>query len=149
MVSRLSISFRMVPLYAFLIILIILNVFIGMNNNSFDYWSPMIDFPNDLISWFLAGLYVVLLFFFLAFIRAKVTNLSFSDLKREIPHSDRWENIQFIFVLLNIFLPILVGLLYTFDVIKPGIYILLLNIWLIINFIPDIVFHLYLVIRPN
>lgn len=143
MVSRLSITVRMLPLYIFLIILLILNLYLGINNNSFDYWALMVDFPNDLIQWFLAGLFVVLLFFFLAYVRAKITDVSFSGLKRKIPHSDRWENVQFTLVLLNIFLPILIGLLLSFNTINPEFYILLLNIWLIINFLPDIGFHLY------
>ena len=143
MVSRLSITFRMLPLYVFLVILVVLNLFLGINDKSFDYWVSMINFPSDLISWFLAGVYVVLLFFFLAYIRAKIIHLSFSGLKREIPQSDRWENIQFIFVFLNILIPILIGLLLTFVVIKPELFILLLNIWLITNFLPDIGYHIY------
>ncbi|MHA1989014.1 MAG: hypothetical protein ACW98D_20530 [Promethearchaeota archaeon] len=143
MVSKLSITKRMIPLYVFLGIILILNYYLEINNQTFDYWASMINFPEDLISWFFAGFFVVLLFFFLAYVRAKVTQLSFSDLKRDIPHSDRWENIQFIFVILNILIPIGIGLLFTFLIIDVEQFVLLLNVWLLTNFLPDTLFYLY------
>jgi hypothetical protein len=139
----------MLPLYIFLAIIIGFNYILGTNGKTFDYWATMINFPDDLLSWFLAGLFVVLLFFFLAYARAKVTQLSFSDLKREIPHSDSWENIQFIFVILNIILPIIIGLLFSFVFINTDQFILLLNLWLVINFIPDTLFFLYWLASSN
>jgi hypothetical protein len=149
MISKLTILKRMLPLYIFLVIIIGFNYILGINGSTFDYWAAMINFPDDILSWFLAGLFVVLLFFFLAFLRAKVTQLSFSDLKREIPHSDSWENIQFIFIILNIIIPIIIGLLFSFLFINADQFILLLNLWLITNFIPDTLFFLYWLSSSN
>lgn len=148
MVSKISLSLRMIPFYILFIVIVSLNFFLGLNGNSFDYWTPMINFPEDIISWFLAGVYVVLLFFGLAYIRAKVVHLSFSNLNREIPQTDTWETIQFLFVILNIFVPIIIGLLLTFNTIDTQLFILLLNAWLICNFIPDSIYYVkWMIVR--
>ena len=147
---RMSLTLRTIPLVIYCLVLAVLIFRIDHLEIAFDFWTPMINFPANLVSWVLAGIYVVLLCLLLAFVRLLIIRFSFSSMNRNIPHTDRWENIQLVLMIFNIIIPIIIGFLYSFALISAYIFQFSLSIWIFINFIPDFLYYIWwLIIDPS
>lgn len=148
MTSKVSLMIRMIPSLLYLGVVTIL-LAVGFSGGMFDFWAPMIQFPEDLVSWFVAGVYVVMTSLLLVFGRLIITQLSFQGLGESIPHPDRWENIQFYLILLNVLVPALIGVIYSLDIVNAETFQLLLLGWILLNFLPDLVYFVrWLVVGP-
>ena len=143
MISKFALSLRMVPTTVLLTVIVGSAYLLDQMGSSFDFWAKMVNFPADLLSWGLTGSFVVLFFLLLGLVRANVTRISFGGLGALIPQTDSWEDLQFKIILLNIIVPIFIGLIFSFEFLSSANYILLLFSWMVANFLPDYLYYLY------
>lgn len=134
---RLNYALRTIPLVLYGLIIIYVSMFL-----SFDFWTPMINLQKNFISWFLAGVYNVLLVFLLLYIRLMVIRFSFQDLNERIPHSDTWEHLQFYVTILFTLLVIVNGLLLTVSMFTATIFQTFQIGLIVIPLLIDLFFHL-------
>ncbi|MHA2366487.1 MAG: hypothetical protein ACXAC7_21200 [Candidatus Hodarchaeales archaeon] len=102
----------------------------------------MIDFPADLLSWLIAGLYVVLFCVIVFLIRLTIVKYSFQGLNEDIPQTDRWESIQTLFFFGNFIFPAVIGIFFSIDFLSVDLYTWFLIFWIVINFLPDFGYYL-------
>ena len=143
MITKSNLTIRYIPLLLYLIILYIFMFISNTTGDLFDFWITMINFPEDLTNWLIAGVYVVLFSVLLAVIRLQIIKYSFQGLNENIPQTDLWESIQFMLLVSSVLVPIIIGLLYSFDQISAIFYQWFLAIWIIINFLPDFSYYFY------
>lgn len=133
---RLNYTLRTLPLLLYGVLIISSSLL-----SSFDFWTPMINLNKNIINWFLAGVFNVILVFSLLYIRLMIIQFSFQDLNDKIPHTDTWEHLQFYVTILFTLLVIINGLLLTIfvftDVTFQTVQISLIMVPLLI----DLVFH--------
>ena len=146
MISRLNLTIRYIPLIGYIAILYLV-YFSVQPRKTFDFWAPMIFIPDNLLSWFLAGIYVVLLCSVISFIRIFLIKVSFQNLNENIPQSDSWESMQLLLILVNIAIPSFIGFFYSFNTFTTEIYQLLLAILILINFLPDFSYYFYWLLK--
>lgn len=102
----------------------------------------MININENILNWFLAGLFNVVLVFLFLYIRLLIIRFSFEDLNEKIPHSDSWELIQFYITILFTILVIVNGLFFTFFLYGGPIFQQIEILLIMVPFIVDLLFHL-------
>lgn len=133
---RLNYAIRTIPLLIYALILIYFSLF------PFDFWSPMIDINKNILNWFMAGVFNVVLMFLFFYIRLMIIRLSFQNMNRNIPHTDFWEKVQFMITVLFLILVIVNGLLLTLFVTSEKTFQSLQTCILVIPLLIDLLFHL-------
>ena len=133
---RLNYAIRTIPLLIYAFILFYVSLI------SFDFWSPMININKSIFNWFLAGVFNVIFIFLFFYIRLMIIRLSFQNMNRNIPHTDFWEQLQFIITILFLILVVVNGLLLTFFVYNNKTFQILQICILMIPLIIDLLFHL-------
>ena len=102
----------------------------------------MINLSANVVNWFLAGVYNVILVFILLFIRLLIVRFSFEDLNDKIPHTNIWEWIQFYITISFTLLVIFNGLLLTVKIFDNQMFEVIQITLVIIPLIIDLIFHL-------
>ena len=133
---RLNYAIRTIPLLIYAFILFYVSLI------SFDFWSPMININKSIFNWFLAGVFNVIFIFLFFYIRLMIIRLSFQNMNRNIPHTDFWEQLQFIITILFLILVVVNGLLLTFFVYNNKTFQILQICILMIPLIIDLFFHI-------
>ena len=145
MSSKLNLTFRYIPLTIYLIIIFTFLLVSQGTNGIFDFWAEMAsNISIDLVSWFLAGMYVVMFCVLVVIIRLFIVRYSFQSMK-DFPHTDTWEAIQLRILFSSFIIPTIIGLSFTFmpEIVSVIFYRYLLIIWVIFTFLPDFSYYFY------
>ena len=134
---RINYALRTIPLIIYGLLILYSSLL-----SSFDFWTPMINLSANVVNWFLAGVYNVILVFILLFIRLLIVRFSFEDLNDKIPHTNIWEWIQFYITISFTLLVIFNGLLLTVKIFDNQMFEVIQITLVIIPLIIDLIFHL-------
>ncbi len=134
---RINYALRTIPLLIYGLLILYSSLIL-----SFDFWTPMINISKNILDWFLAGSFNVILIFAFLYIRLLLIRFSFQDLNERIPHSDLWEHIQFYITILFVVLVVFNGLMLTVFLITSSAFELIQKLLILVPFFIDLLFHL-------